>query len=103
MKKLVFYVPKDSAKKVKDAVFGAGAGTIGNYDCCSFETEGSGQFRPLKGSSPYLGEQGVLEKVIELRIETICPDEKLLNVIEVLKDSHPYEEPAIDVYELVNF
>lgn len=103
MKKLVFYVPKNDAEKVKAAIFKSGAGTIGNYDCCSFETEGFGQFRPLKGSNPHIGSEGKIEKVIELKIETICSDEKIADVIKALKQAHPYEEPAIDVYQLVNF
>jgi hypothetical protein len=103
MKKLVFFVPKDDAEKVKKAIFDAGAGTIGNYDCCSFEVEGVGQFRPLSGSNPHIGNQDIIERVVELRVETICEDEKIKTVLEALRDSHPYEEPAIDVYELLNF
>ncbi len=103
MKKLVFFVPKEDAEAVKDAIFEAGAGTIGNYDCCCFETEGVGQFRPLDGSNPHIGYQDEVERVVELKIETICPDHKVKEVIAVLKQAHPYEEPAIDLYELVNF
>lgn len=103
MKKLVFFVPKDDAEKVKNAVFNAGAGTIGNYDRCAFETEGVGQFRPNSGANPHIGRIGDTEKVVELKVETICPDNKVTQVIEALRESHPYEEPAIDLYQLENF
>jgi len=103
MKKLVFFVPKDDATTVKEAVFSAGAGTIGDYDHCCFESEGIGQFRPLKGSNPHIGNQDIIERVVELRVETICPDDKVDSVIKALRHAHPYEEPAIDLYELVNF
>ena len=103
MKKIVFYVPVDAAIAVKESVFDAGAGKIGNYDKCCFETVGTGQFRPLEGSNPTIGNQNEVEQVEELRIETICSDDKLSKVIESLRMSHPYEEPAIDVFELVSF
>lgn len=103
MKKIVFFVPKSDAENVKDAVFKAGAGTIGNYDNCCFDMEGIGQFRPLEGANPYIGSQNKVEKVVELRVETICPDGKIEEVLKALRLAHPYEEPAIDVYELLNF
>jgi len=103
MKKIVFFVPKNDAENVKSAVFKAGAGTIGNYDNCCFEMEGIGQFRPLDGANPYIGSQNKVEKVVELRVETICPDGKIEEVLKALRLAHPYEEPAIDVYELLNF
>ena len=103
MKKIVFFVPKSDAENVKDAVFKAGAGTIGNYDNCCFDMEGIGQFRPLEGANPYIGSQNKVEKVVELRVETICPDGKIEEVLKALRLAHPCEEPAIDVYELLNF
>ncbi|WP_412473594.1 NGG1p interacting factor NIF3 [Halobacteriovorax sp. YZS-1-1] len=103
MKKLVFFVPVDDAQEVKEVIFNAGAGTIGNYDKCSFETEGIGQFRPNNQANPHIGESGIIEKVRELKVETICPDDKVKEVIKALRTAHPYEEPAIDLYELVNF
>ena len=91
---LVFYVPLAHAEKVKKAVFKSGAGALGNYDQCSWETTGVGQFRPLEGSSAFIGSEGVLEKVEELKVELFCPDEKLNQVVQALKESHPYETPA---------
>jgi len=88
------YVPETHAEAVKQAMFEAGAGTIGNYDCCCFQTVGRGQFRPLAGSSPYLGSAGQVEHVTEWKLEMIFPEEKLREVIAALRRAHPYETPA---------
>ena len=98
--KLVVFVPIDSVAKVSDAVFAAGAGTIGNYSNCGFQAEGTGTFLPLEGAKPAIGKKGKLEKVPEVRFETIVPADKLDGVIAAMKKSHPYEMPAFDVYEL---
>ncbi len=103
MYKLVFYVPIDEAEIVKDAVFNAGAGTIGNYKQCSFEVKGIGQFMPLEGSNPKIGEIHQLEKVEELRVEMLCNPSKIHEVLKALKRSHPYEEVAYEVYNLESF
>lgn len=103
MKKITFYVPKTHSEKVKMALFLAGAGKIGNYDCCSFETLGAGQFRPLEGSKPFLGSQDKIEKVEELKVEMICEDKFLKKAVTAMIKSHPYEEVAyniIDLYQL---
>ncbi len=88
------YVPESHAEAVKRAMFEAGAGTIGNYDCCCFQTVGRGQFRPLDGSSPFLGAKGRVEQVTEWKLEMICPEENLRGVIAALRQAHPYETPA---------
>ena len=88
------YVPETHAEAVKQAMFEAGAGRIGNYDCCCFQTVGRGQFRPLDGSSPYLGSVGQVEHVTEWKLEMIFPEEKLGEVIAALRRAHPYETPA---------
>ena len=98
--KLVVFVPIKAAAKVSNAVFAAGAGAIGNYRNCSFGAEGTGSFLPLKGAKPAIGKKGKLEKVPEVRFETIVPAEKLDNVIEAMKKAHPYETPAFDVFKL---
>ena len=98
--KLCFYVPEDHAEAVKTAVFQAGAGRIGNYDCCSFQVRGQGQFRPLEGSNPYIGGQDEIETVDEFRVEMICAEEHLRAAISALRLAHPYEEPAIDLWKL---
>lgn len=97
MLKLTFYVPVDSAEKVKEAVFKAGAGTIGNYEFCCFETLGTGQFRPINGANPTIGKLGNLEKVSELRVEMVLNDTIVKEVVAALKSAHPYETPAYDV------
>ena len=75
-------------------MFSAGAGAFNNYDSCCWQTEGTGQFRPLDGSTAFIGETGKLERLPELRIEMLCTDEKLDDALKALKESHPYEEPA---------
>ena len=99
--KLVFYVPKSHVDVVKEAVFKAGAGRIGNYDCCSWQVLGMGQFRPLAGSQPFIGDTDIIESVEEFRVEMICIEQYLNPVVAALKNAHPYEEPAFDVWQLV--
>ena len=89
-----FYVPVKDADQVKDAMFQAGAGRIGNYDRCSFEVKGIGQFRPLPGSNPTIGSHTELERVEELKVDMVCEDAVIRDVIDALKKSHPYETPA---------
>ena len=89
------YVPETHAEAVKQALFAAGAGGIGNYDCCCFQTVGRGQFRPLDGSSPYLGSSGRVEHVTEWKLEMIFPEEKLRVVISALRRVHPFETAAL--------
>lgn len=91
---LVFYVPETEAEKVKTAVFAAGAGALGNYDQCCWQTTGTGQFRPLTGSQPFIGTPDKVEKVTETRVEMICPQGTIKAVISSLKQAHPYETPA---------
>jgi hypothetical protein len=99
--KLEFYVPKTHLDDVKKAVFEAGAGQIGNYDCCCWEIEGTGQFRPLESSSPYIGENMKIEKVQEYKVELVCEEKFLKDAIAALKKNHPYETPAYQ-YWIVN-
>ena len=94
------YVPETHAEAVKQAMFEARAGTIGNYDCCCFQTVGRGQFRPLSGSNPYLGSAGQVEHVTEWKLEMIFPEEKLREVIAALRQAHPYETPAFQQWSV---
>ena len=98
MHKLVFFVPETHKEQVKQAVFNAGAGRFDGYDCCSWETLGNGQFRPLDGSQPFIGEQDKIEQVSEYRVEVICADEQLKTVITALLLAHPYETPAYECW-----
>jgi|SaaInlStandDraft_1057018.scaffolds.fasta_scaffold31782_2 hypothetical protein len=91
---LAFYVPKEDAEKVLDALFDEGAGKIGDYDRCCWRTEGTGQFRPLEGSNPSLGQHGQVESIHEWKIELVCREEQIPALLAALKASHPYEEPA---------
>ncbi|MCP5206598.1 MAG: NGG1p interacting factor NIF3 [Hahellaceae bacterium] len=100
MYKLCFFVPEAQVEKVKMAIFEAGAGKIGNYDCCSWQTLGVGQFRPLAGSNPALGHHGQVEIVNEFKVECVCEVDKITAVVAALKGAHPYEEPAYEVYLL---
>lgn len=96
--KIVTFVPLESTDKVRDSLFSAGAGHIGNYSDCSFNIEGNGTFKPLDGSDPYIGKKDVRESVSEQRIETIVPQANLDKVVNALIKNHPYEEVAYDIY-----
>ncbi len=100
MFKLCFYVPESHLEAVKQAVFAAGGGRIGDYDQCCWQVRGLGQFRPLAGSNPFLGRQGEVEQVEEWRVELVCTDELIRAVVAALRQAHPYEEPAYDVWRL---
>jgi len=100
MFKICVYVPEKSVETVKQALFDAGAGRIGNYDSCCWQTEGTGQFRPLAGSNPAIGSQGEVEFVREVKVELVCEDELVAEAVRALRESHPYEEPAFDVWQL---
>lgn len=101
-RKLVVFVPPDALDAVREALFAAGAGRIGAYERCSFYTEGTGTFLGGEGTSPAVGRRGVEERVPELRLETVYPAERHAEVIAALRRAHPYEEPAFDVYPLVD-
>lgn len=98
---IAFYVPVSHAEIVKEKMFEAGAGKIGNYDKCSFEYSGLGQFRPLPGSQPFVGQLDQIETVQELKIEMVCEEEFLEASIHTLKEFHPYETPAYYVIKTV--
>lgn len=102
LKKLVTFVPEQHADMLRNALFDAGAGHIGNYDACSFNNSGFGTFRAMEGATPYVGEVGKLHRENETRIETIYPSACQKAVIQTLLKSHPYEEPAYDIYPVDN-
>jgi hypothetical protein len=99
--KLCFYVPATHLELVKNAVFATGAGRIGDYDSCCWQVLGQGQFRPLAGSEPFIGQQGQVEQVAEYRVELVCETPLIKQAVKVMLDAHPYEEPAWDVVALV--
>jgi dinuclear metal center YbgI/SA1388 family protein len=102
MDKLVVFVPAEKADHVRDAIAAAGAGTIGDYDQCTFTTTGEGRFRPLEGADPAIGSVGDVEVVDEARIESVSPRNRRTAVVRAMLAAHPYEEPAYDVLELAN-
>jgi hypothetical protein len=100
-RKLVVFVPREALDPVRDALFAAGAGRIGDYERCSWYTEGTGTFFGREGTEPSVGQAGREQRVAELRLETVFPEERQAEVVEALRRAHPYEEPAFDVYALL--
>ncbi|WP_345980621.1 NGG1p interacting factor NIF3 [Sulfurimonas sp. HSL3-2] len=100
MYKLNFFVPAEDKERVKEALFSIGVGRYENYECCSFETLGHGQFKPVNGADPYIGELDRLEVVEEYKVEMICKDELIKKALVVLKKVHPYEEVAYEVFRM---
>jgi len=100
--KIITYVPETHAAKLREAMAKAGAGRLGNYEACSFSSKGIGRFRPLKGAKPFLVKQGIIEEVKEERIEVVALKENVKKIIKVIRETHPYEEPAFEIIPLVN-
>lgn len=100
MYKLNFYVPVADKEPVKEALFQIGAGRYANYECCSFETLGTGQFKPINNAHPHIGKLNNIERVQEYKVEMICEDVLIKKAVEVLKEVHPYEEVAYEVFRM---
>ncbi len=100
--KLVTFVPVDHIDKVREAIFNAGAGNIGNYDSCSFNVSGEGTFKGNEDANPFVGKKGDMHKEKEIRIESIFPGYLKNKIINNLLNAHPYEEVAYDIYPLEN-
>jgi dinuclear metal center YbgI/SA1388 family protein len=100
--KLVVFVPAGYEERVAGALYQAGAGHIGNYDCCSFRSDGTGTFRPGADSRPFIGAAGQSERVREIRLETILPRDCVARAVERMSKAHPYEEVAYDLIPLAN-
>ena len=98
--KITFYVPEDHLEKVKNALFAKGAGKVGNYDCCAWQTFGDGQYRPLRGSHPYVGFENQIETVKEYLVELICENKYLKATLNELIRVHPYEMPAYAAWKV---
>jgi hypothetical protein len=99
--KLVWFVPREALEQTRSAVFEAGAGRIGDYERCSWYTAGTGTFLAGEGADPSIGRVGKEERVSELRVETVVPVELAETVVAALRESHPYEEVAFELYPLV--
>lgn len=102
LRKLVVFVPQDHSERVRTALFKAGAGNIGRYDACSFNTAGYGTFRAGEGADPFVGNPGEHHREEEVRVEVIFPSYKERSVLHGLFEAHPYEEVAYDIYQLQN-
>jgi hypothetical protein len=100
--KLVWFVPLEALEATRQAVFAAGGGRIGDYERCSWYTAGTGTFVGGESSDPTVGARGREEHVPELRVEAVVPEDRLGDVLASLRESHPYEEPAYDVYPLLD-
>lgn len=100
MYKICYFVPETYLETTKQALFDVGAGCIGDYDSCAWQCRGQGQFRPLEGSNPFLGAAGALEVVEEFKVELVCRDELIRQAVGALKQAHPYEEPAYEIYRM---
>ena len=95
-------MPREALEATRDAVFAAGAGRVGDYERCSWYAAGTGTYLGGEGTNPTLGEAGREERVAELRVETVVPEQRLADVVRALKEAHPYEEPAYEVYPLLD-
>jgi len=98
MYRINVYIPASHLEQVKTAMFAAGAGRIGNYDSCCWQSQGQGQFRPLEGSDAFIGTKGQLEQVEEFKVEMVCSSSVVRQVVKAMIKAHPYEEPAYDIY-----
>lgn len=98
--KIVTFVPESALEQVRGAIATAGGGRIGAYELCSFSVAGTGTFLGGEGTKPTVGKPGVVESAAEMRLEMVCARQSLALAVETLRRFHPYEEPAIDVYEL---
>lgn len=103
MYKVIFFAPTEHKEIVKEAMFAAGAGAQGHYTHCSFEVEGLGQFRPGPDSDPFIGNKEEVTLVPETKVEMLVAPEKITDVLRAMKEAHPYEEVAYEVYQLADF
>jgi len=100
--KIIVFVPLTHCDRVRRAIGDAGGGIIGNYSCCSFSSKGVGRFKPNNKAKPFIGKSNALKEVDEEKIEFVCPKTKTKEIINEIKKVHPYEEVALDIYELLN-
>lgn len=103
MYKLTVFIPDEALEQVKSALFAAGAGSIGDYEQCCWQVQGTGQFMPLAGSAPHIGKRDSLETVNEWRVEMVVDDAFITAAVIALKEAHPYETPAYDVIKVLDF
>ncbi len=100
MYKIIIFVPESHVEELKIALFNCGAGKVGNYDRCSWQTKGKGQYRGLEGSDPYIGDKFETKVIDEYKLEMVCKSSVVKAVIEQIKKVHPYETPAYEIYKI---
>lgn len=100
--KIQTYCPKEAAEAVRLAIGRAGGGTIGNYTYCAFVSHGKGYFMPMEGAHPTIGSLGNIEEVDEVKIEFVCEQERVKDVVTAIKKAHPYEEVPIEIFPLLD-
>lgn len=100
---VIILAPEDKADEIRQAAADAGAGKIGNYDSCSFSTKVTGRFRALEGADPSVGSIGELEEVQEEKIEMVVSEDAISDVLKAVRETHPYEEPAIHVLKMADY
>jgi len=103
MYKLNYYVPADAKESTKEALFAIGVGMFNNYESCCWESLGEGQFKPIHNANPHIGTLNILEKVAEYKVEMICSDALIHKALTTLKETHPYEEVAYEVFKIEEF
>lgn len=103
MYKIIFYAPPSHVEQIKNAMFEAGAGKIGEYQHCAWQVLGEGQYMPLDNSNAFIGEKNKLEKTPEFMVEMICEDTLIQDIMSAFKKYHPYEMPAYQVFKMENF
>ena len=103
MYKLNYFVPEGSKEKTKQALFDIGVGKYENYEYCCFEILGTGQFKPIDNANPHLGKLNTIERLQEYKVEMVCSEALIKKAIEVLKEVHPYEEVAYEVFKMEKF
>lgn len=99
MYRINVYIPESHLEAVKQAMFEAGGGRMGNYDSCCWQSKGEGQFRPLDGNNAFIGTTGQVESVQEYKVEMVCTSSLIRQVVKSMIKAHPYEEPAYDIYK----
>ncbi len=100
--KIVVFVPETHTNVVREAIGDSGGGIIGNYSHCSFSIKGIGRYKPLAGAKPFIGEVDKMEAVKEERVEFVCPENSTKKILKAIRQVHPYEEIAIDIYPLIS-
>ncbi len=101
MYKLCFFVPVTHIEKIKKALFSKGAGRTEKYDQCCWQVLGEGQFRPLQDSQPFIGVQDKVEIIAEYKVEMVCEDKVIVDVVKQLLKSHPYQQPAYEIIKIM--